>query len=289
MINFLNKFLNLINSDKFQKNIKKFNFVLTLFSFVIIFQIFQNINFSSVKFNISINNFLFGFSLYLANITIWSRFMTSNYGKFNFSYVINWSRSRLGRYLPTGILLVTTRLEEKLTKDQNSKKIMYGLLEEQFLFSIIGVATVSFYLNFKIFSNEYLNFLASSIFVILIIKIIYFYLKTKLTSQIKFTLNFLLIINLNFIFLESISANLMLDNTFLVASLYYLSTSISLLFVGVPAGLGVRELIFLLIADTIYKDVQLFQIIFNTRVIFLFLDLLFGLLGNLFYLFNKSK
>lgn len=288
MINFLNKFISLVNSDKFQKNIKKFNLVLTFCSFVIIFQLFQNINFSSVEFTISINNFLLGFALYLANITIWSRFMTSNYEKFNFSYLINWSRSRLGRYLPTGVLIITTRLEEKFTKDQNSKKIMYGLLEEQFLFSIIGVATVSFYLNFQIFNNEYLNFLTSSIFVILILKIIYFYLKIKLTSQIKFTFNFLLIINLNFIFLESISANLMLDNTFLVASLYYLSTSIGLLFVGVPAGLGVRELIFLLIADTIYSEVQLFQIIFNTRVIILFLDLLFGLLGNILYLFNKK-
>ena len=289
MINFLDKLVNFIKTNKFQKNLKKFNLVLTFFSFWIIYQTFNNINLSNLNIRYSRNIFMIGLLLYVANLIIWSRFMSSNYGQFNLSYLINWSRSRLGRYIPSGILLVTTRLEEELPEDKNSKNIIFGLLEEQFLFSIIGISSVSLYLNFEIFKNEYLNFFASSLLVLIFLKIIYLYLKIEFTSLIKYTFNFILIINLNFIFLEMISSGLHTEDSYKIAAFYFLSTCIGLLFVGVPAGLGVREVIFLNITNIFLNEIDIVQILIATRIIYLLFDLLFGLIGNIFYFFYNTK
>lgn len=288
MINLFDKLVNLIKSSKFQKNLKKFNFLLTLLSFLIIFETFQNSNFTNLNFFYSNSIFLTGLLLYFANLIIWSRFMSSNYEQFSPSYFINWSRSRLGRYIPSGVLLVTTRLEENLSEGKNSKKILFGLLEEQFLFSIVGIFTVSLYLNFQVFNNPYLNFFTASFVVVLIIKIFYLYLRIEFTSLINFFFNFILIINLNFIFLEMISAELNLEDSYQIAALYFLSTCLGLLFVGVPAGIGIRELIFLNITTNFFDEIYILEVLIATRVIYLLFDILFGLLGNIFYFINKK-
>lgn len=288
MINLFDKLVNLIKSSKFQKNLKKVNFLLTLLSFLIIFETFQNSNFTNLNFFYSNSIFLTGLLLYFANLIIWSRFMSSNYEQFSPSYFINWSRSRLGRYIPSGVLLVTTRLEENLSEGKNSKKILFGLLEEQFLFSIVGIFTVSLYLNFQVFNNPYLNFFTASFVVVLIIKIFYLYLRIEFTSLINFFFNFILIINLNFIFLEMISAELNLEDSYQIAALYFLSTCLGLLFVGVPAGIGIRELIFLNITTNFFDEIYILEVLIATRVIYLLFDILFGLLGNIFYFINKK-
>jgi hypothetical protein len=285
---YFDKLVDFLQSDKFSKNINKFNLILTSISFVVIYQTFQNLNLSNQVLTFSINTLVVGFLLYLANLTLWSRFMTNNYKKFSPTYLINWSRSRLGRYIPSGVLVLTIRIDDKLVKVKNSKKIIYGLIEEQFLLPLVGSATVIIYLNFKIVDTDYFNFFIASCVSVLVIKLIYYFLKIQFVSLIKFTLNFLLAINLNFIFLATISAEMTVENPYQIAAFYYLSTCLALFFVGIPAGIGVRELIFLYIANLFVNEVVIFELIVKTRLLYLIFDVFFGILGNIFYFLYKK-
>ena len=78
------------------------------------------------------------------------------------------------------------------------------------------------------------------------------------------------------------------ENPYQIAAFYYLSTCLALFFVGIPAGIGVRELIFLYIANLFVNEVFIFEVIVKTRLLYLILDVFFGILGNIFYFLYKK-
>ena len=54
-----------------------------------------------------------------------------------------------------------------------------------------------------------------------------------------------------------------------------------LFFIGVPAGIGIREAIFLMVTNNFLADVLLLDYAIKVRLVFIIADLFFGLIGFL--------
>ena len=72
-----------------------------------------------------------------------------------------------------------------------------------------------------------------------------------------------------------------LDTRVVSSIFYFLSSSIGLFFVGVPAGLGIREFIFLFVTNNTLTNIELIDFIITTRLLFVGFDFLFGFGGML--------
>ena len=61
--------------------------------------------------------------------------------------------------------------------------------------------------------------------------------------------------------------------------MYLLATYIGLFFIGVPAGIGIREAIFLSVGNLVIDDLYLFSFLIKIRILLIFMDAFFGLMG----------
>ena len=60
---------------------------------------------------------------------------------------------------------------------------------------------------------------------------------------------------------------------------YQFSSAVSLFFVGVPAGIGVREAIFYLVSNIEFKEIEILQLLIQIRLYNFVADLMFGIYG----------
>jgi len=284
--NFFNKLVALVDNSKTQKRLTVINLTLSLVSmtyiYIAILDIYEK-NLISVNFEISEVALLTVF--YLSSGMLWSRFLVSNYNGDFKKYFYNWSYSKLGKYIPSGLLTISTRLNQELPRDKNSKTIFFGLLEEQFLIPLISIIplTISIYFNLK--SSKFLVFFVSFLLTFICFKLIYKKLKINfisITSQ-----NFLFLLNqflpLSIYYL--IAQNLNYENPLLISLIYLLSSYIGLFFIGVPAAIGIREAIFIFASLGFYDELYLFPFLIKTRILLIVLDLIFGIFG----LINQTK
>jgi hypothetical protein len=284
--NFFNKLVALVDNSKTQKRLTVINLTLSLVSmtyiYIAILDIYEK-NLISVNFEISEVALLTVF--YLSSGILWSRFLVSNYNGDFKKYFYNWSYSKLGKYIPSGLLTISTRLNQELPRDKNSKTIFFGLLEEQFLIPLISIIplTISIYFNLK--SSKFLVFFVSFLLTFICFKLIYKKLKINfisITSQ-----NFLFLLNqflpLSIYYL--IAQNLNYENPLLISLIYLLSSYIGLFFIGVPAAIGIREAIFIFASLGFYDELYLFPFLIKTRILLIVLDLIFGIFG----LINQTK
>jgi len=284
--NFFNKLVALVDNSKTQKRLTVINLTLSLVSmtyiYIAILDIYEK-NLISVNFEISEVALLTVF--YLSSGMLWSRFLVSNYNGDFKKYFYNWSYSKLGKYIPSGLLTISTRLNQELPRDKNSKTIFFGLLEEQFLIPLISIIplTISIYFNLK--SSKFLVFFVSFLLTFRCFKLIYKKLKINfisITSQ-----NFLFLLNqflpLSIYYL--IAQNLNYENPLLISLIYLLSSYIGLFFIGVPAAIGIREAIFIFASLGFYDELYLFPFLIKTRILLIVLDLIFGIFG----LINQTK
>ena len=106
--------------------------------------------------------------------------------------------------------------------------------------SAVAIISISFTFIFY-------NFLKINLFLVQLCWLsvfLKFYDKYSRVSLINSNLLFLIHLNLNFLFFFFVSDNLGIENSFQFALLYYLAASLAIVFVGIPAGIGVREIIF---------------------------------------------
>jgi uncharacterized membrane protein YbhN (UPF0104 family) len=78
-----------------------------------------------------------------------------------------------------------------------------------------------------------------------------------------------------------IAENIGYEDSITIACYYFLSSSLGLFFIGVPAGIGIREAIFLMVTNNFSTDVLLLDYAIKVRLVFIIVDLLFGLIGFL--------
>ena len=165
------------------------------------------------------------------------------------------------------------------------------MIEEQFLLPALTIPPliVCLYLDL----DNYV-FLAFGFFLILFYLIfVKFYSKIKpnLSSIADQPFLLLIYIYLQLVIFFVISKNLGYSDPVVVSLLYYLSANLGLFFVGVPAGIGIREMIFLTVTDNIIGNYDLIEFIVKTRFLFIFSDLLFGIFGlvNIYRIKNDEK
>ena len=285
-LNFFNKLIALVDNSKTQKRLTVINLTLSVISLTYISLSILNIyKENTLKLNFEIFEIALLIIFYLSSGTLWSRFLVLNYkGEFK-KYFYNWSYSKIGKYIPSGLLTVTTRLNQNLPKNKNSKTILIGLLEEQFLIPLISLIplTISIYFDLKL--NKFLVFIMSLLLTFICFKLIYKKLKINfisITDQ-KYLFLFNQVFPLPIYYL--IAQNLNYDNPLLISLIYLFSSYIGLFFIGVPAAIGIREAIFIFASIGFYSEIYLFPFLLKIRILLITLDLCFGIFG----LFKQTK
>lgn len=288
MKNNLNKLFVFLNNETVQGKLKKFNLLISIASFTYIYRLISdNLINTNFEFNLNYIEFILLIITYVFIGITWVKFSSQDNKETYKDIFFDWAYSNLGKYVPGGIGVVSIRLNQGNSK-KNSKKILFGLLEEQFLVPFLSLPVL---LACIFFINEsYLIYflVVFQILFIFIIKNIYFRNESLRNNSLLNYSNYLLISILLSNFLTIlIFYNLGFDN-YLYQGLYYLIASYSaLLFVGVPSGIGIREGIFLLLSDINLNFSDQIEALIYIRLLYLITDILFGITGLIYK--NKAS
>ena len=143
-------------------------------------------NQDSINLVFSFNEVISIIIFYITTGILWSKFLISNYGGNFGDYFYNWSYSKIGKYIPSGFITISVRLNQTFPKNKNSKKLIFGLLEEQFLIPLVGIPSLILSLFFENDLQIYLVFISSLLVIFLGVK--YIYSSTKTEFLFLFTL-----------------------------------------------------------------------------------------------------
>tara|TARA_B100001057_G_C22768304_1_gene918555 strand:- start:501 stop:1370 length:870 start_codon:yes stop_codon:yes gene_type:complete len=279
-MNSLNKFFAYLNDVHFQKRLKKVNVFICFVSFFYIGNFIRvNIDYSFTLRGINIVELVCLIIIFIFVGINWVNYSNHNNQTLNNKIFWDWSASNLGKYFPGGVGLISIRLNQDETKT-NSKKVIFGLLEEQFLGPLISLPVLLILLPFINNENILWLFAFLQIIFLYIFKKIYFLnLKIKKTSLLNYSSYFLIsLLGTNFLTIY-IFQNFGFSNFIQHAFYYLISTYIGLLFVGVPAGIGIREAFFIYFSGSGLIVVEQVEILLYIRVLYLITDLIFGLSG----------
>ena len=283
MKNNLNKLFLLLNNETVQRKLKKFNLLISIISFIFIYRLInENLFNTNFEFNLNYTELILLIITYFFVGITWVKFSSQDNKEINKDIFFDWAYSNVGKYVPGGIGVVSIRLNQGNSK-KNSKKVLFGLLEEQFLVPFLSLPVLLaciFFIN----ENYLIYFLVVfQILFVFIIKNIYFRNESLRNNSLLNYSNYLLISILLSNFLTIlIFYNLGFDN-YLYQGLYYLIASYSaLLFVGVPSGIGIREGIFLLLSNINLNFSDQIEALIYIRLLYLITDLLFGITGLIY-------
>ena len=285
--------LKILESEKNQKNIKKFNIFLSILAVFFIGRLYSEFNLTSFKIS---NTFIFALITHLIFLfvlyKIWRNFLINNKIETNTSYLDNWGQANLNKYIPGGIGLSITKISIAKNLSIDSKKILFGMIEDQLRGAVL------------VFPFFIISFLSKSelqkIYFYFISITLVLYLMSKISYQYSKRLNFksLFSRNLLFIFLSNIIqvvVNFLILLTILDSSnveliyisiLYCVSSSLSLIFIGSPAGIGIRELIFYIYSSNLLTNELMLSYLLLIRIISVVADVSFYLLSKLFIKIN---
>ena len=285
--------LKILESEKNQKNIKKFNIFLSILAVFFIGRLYSEFNLTSLKIS---NTFIFALITHLMFLfvlyKIWRNFLINNNIETNTSYLDNWGQANLNKYIPGGIGLSITKISIAKNLSIDSKKILFGMIEDQLRGAVLVFPffIISFILKSEL-QKIYLYFFSITLAL---------YLISKISNQYSKKLNFksLFSRNLIFIFLSNIIQvviNYLVLSTLLDSSnveliyisiLYCVSASLSLIFIGSPAGIGIRELIFYIYSSSLLTNEIMLSYLLLIRIISVVADVSFYLLSKLFIKIN---
>ena len=285
--------LKILESEKNQKNIKKFNIFLSILAVFFIGRLYSEFNLTSLKIS---NIFIFALITHLIFLfvlyKIWRNFLINNNIETNTSYLDNWGQANLNKYIPGGIGLSITKISIAKNLSIDSKKILFGMIEDQLRGAVIVFPffIISFILKSEL-QKIYLYFFSITLAL---------YLISKISNQYSKKLNFKSLFgrNLIFIFLSNIIQvvinylvlSTLLDSTnvelIYISILYCVSASLSLIFIGSPAGIGIRELIFYIYSSSLLTNEIMLSYLLLIRIISVVADVSFYLLSKLFIKIN---
>jgi hypothetical protein len=279
----IEKLFSYINDKNFQKKLKRINVGIALIAIAYIVTIIY-FNEASLNILLSINLLevlLLGLIYFIVGIT-WVNFSTDSFYTKKENIFFDWSYSNIGKYFPGGVGLISIRLNQDAEKG-NSKKILFGLLEEQFLIPALSLPVLfisSFFLENEYF---YILFISVQIIFVYLFKSGYFVNKKIRNISILNFSNYLIITILLTNFLTFfVFYNLGYEN-YLNLGIYYLIASYAgLLFVGIPAGFGIREGIFLFLLGANSVVSQDLSALLYFRILYLIVDVFYGILGFIY-------
>ena len=291
LIKYILKILKNIQNEKYQKNIKKVNLLFAFFCLIFIASFYAE-NQSEIKFNSKTLHYevMFLIVIYLLSSKVWIDYMEVNYKGSKKAYFNNWSFSKLGRYIPAGIMVLSVRLNHDLPKDKSSNKILLGLIEEQFLGPILCLPPLFLSLYFGEGVTILYGYICLQVVTFFIFRLIYFKFNRGAVSLLNFPSYYLVSLLLNVILFTFIALNLELNDPYQLGILYSISASIGLLFPGVPAGIGIRETFFFLLSNEASTNIEIIELMLQVRIVAIIVDLIFGLWGIMqIYLVKRNN
>lgn len=280
MLNRLVRFLDNILNNHVSK-IKFLNRLLTIICLFFLFRLTQNIDF---RFQFDVEYIAASLLIivgYLFQSISWSLILKN---KFESTIVISWFVSVIGKYIPFKIGVPLLRVSEDVENSEvQSHKYFVSFLKE-FLFQILsGFMFSTIYILAKL--SEVNVFMIFGIYLILNL-FFSIYLKSNL-----FLINFFNTISYLFFLLAIVFiGNLMFGEiNFDLGIAYIVSSVISLIFVGSPAGIGIREYLFIFLfqSNLIYFEINYLEFLVSIRIIFIFSDFISSVLGRLFKTINS--
>lgn len=280
MLNRLVRFLDNILNNHVSK-IKFLNRLLTIICLFFLFRLTQNIDF---RFQFEVEYIAASLLIivgYLFQSISWSLILKN---KFESTIVISWFVSVIGKYIPFKIGVPLLRVSEDVENSEvQSHKYFVSFLKE-FLFQILsGVMFSTIYILAKL--SEVNVFMIFGIYLILIL-FFSIYLKSNL-----FLINFFNTISYLFFLLAIVFIGSLMfgEINFDLGIAYIVSSVISLIFVGSPAGIGIREYLFIFLfqSNLIYFEINYLQFLVSIRIIFIFSDFISSVLGRLFKTINS--
>ena len=188
---------------------------------------------------------------------------------FDKKYIVLWFSSVIGKYIPLGIGIPLLRFEkDKYGKNDGSKDILKTTVKEYVLIVLSGLFLLLLLVVELYFQKH--NF---TLIFVSVIFILYFSLRVFKKTNVNF-LNFLVANFLMLIFIAYLTylqfGQIRIEFIFG----YLLSSIISLIAVGVPAGIGIRELSFLQIMSLIGITSGIVEFITYTRIFLVLFDLI---------------
>lgn len=213
--------------------------------------------------------------LFFIAASIFVAFFWINFGKLENKNkeLSNWLISNFGKYTPIKFGSIILRINN--TSISKNKKESFKIMVFEQLLMILQGASVIFFIFIKV-NTQY------KIVLIIFYLFALNYLIKKLFSKIietryLYLLNIGLIINLTGIniFLESTEYTRHLD----LAIVYIVSTSLSILIIFVPAGLVVRESLFIYLSKTLLDLSNLVFVALSLRILYIATDFILLFIG----------
>ena len=277
-----------LESEKNQINIKKFNMALSLFAIFFIARLFNEFNSESFKLSIKL---IFAIFIQLSFLyilyKIWKNFIISNSIETNTSILENWSQANINKYIPGGISLTVTRFSIAKNLSKDSKKLFFGMIEDQLKGAFLVFPFLILTLFFETELQKIYLFCFSFVFSLYLISNISEQYASKFKFKSLFHKNLLLIllsnliqILVNFLILSSLLDIKNIEIVY-ISILYCVSASLSLIFIGSPAGLGIREIIFYIYSSNLLSNEIMLSYLILIRIISAVTDVAFYLLCKL--------
>ena len=273
IVSYLNK---LISSNNV---FKVFNTVLSLVAIVYVFRfaIDNNITFTfNPKYLINlpilwVAYFLFSYS--------WSLIINEN--NYNFDYSKIWFNSLLGKYLPFKIGIPLFRIAEskKIKNDLDSKNNIISLLGEQLIGIFWGIYFGALYFipnNVSKINTITVGF----IFALLTIYSLGLVNKNFKRYQ-KITLSTMLAQFLVLIYFSLVYFSMFNSFNFDYVLAYIFASSISLFFIGAPAGIGIREYIYIQFLNSVSNNPEILSFAITLRILYFITDLFLFMISKI--------
>ena len=264
--------------------------IVTSLAFYYLYNFFKNeVNSSEINLQIGTNSLLIIVLLFLANSFHsygWADlFSKENEFDYKDTYLFA-MKSHIGKYSFIKFGNFFIRLSQNYEATEKKKFFTKAVLEQ--------IILVVFGLSFGLFYVLPLNSLISIIFLVIVLNFILMYIfrkfinkKTKTLIEIK---NFRFYIATAFLQFSSLSIyfnDLDFDEYLYFAGIYLFSSAISIIVSVIPAGLGVKESIFLYVSNGIFNSVYFLNILIQIRILFIIADIL-SYLYSVILLKNKN-
>ena len=292
----LDSILKNLDSEKNQQKIKKINITLSILALFFVARLYSEFNLTNLKIT---NRFTLAVLVQVVvlfiSYKIWKNFLINNNVEINSSYLDNWSQANINKYIPGGIGLSITRFSIAKNLSIDSKKLFFGMIEDQLkgILIVFPFIIASFILVSELQKNYFYFFsIALTLYII-----------SKLSNQYSKRLNFNSLFSKNFIFIflsniMQVGVNFLVLSTLLdttnvqliyISILYCVSASLSLIFIGSPAGLGIREFIFYIYSTNLLTNEIMLSYLFLIRIISVVTDVSFYLLSKLLIKIDKKN
>lgn len=251
--------------------------IVTSLAFYYLYNFFRNeVNSSEINLQIGTNSLLIIVLLFLAN-SFHSYGWADLYSKENeFDYKDTYlfaMKSHIGKYSFVKFGNFFIRLSQNYEQTEK-KKFFTGAVIEQSILVLFGM-------SFGLFYVLPINSPIPIIFLVVVLNFILMYLLRKLinkkTEKLIEIKNFRFYITTVFFQFSSLSIyfnELDFEEYLYFAGIYLFSSAISIIVSIIPAGLGVKESIFLYVSNGIFNSIYFINILIQIRILFIVADIL---------------